>query len=112
MRFAIRTVLSAIMLAGAMLTPALAQDPLKLTVGAMENGTVFWELEAMKALGLDKANNVELDVRAAGRRQGRPDRTAGRRGRRDPLRLRLGLDPAQAAATCSPSCRIRWPSAG
>ncbi|MBN9346073.1 MAG: ABC transporter substrate-binding protein [Devosia sp.] len=63
MRRAIRTVLSALALAGALLTPALAQDPLKITIGAMANGTVFWELEAMKALGLDKANNVELDVR-------------------------------------------------
>lgn len=63
MRRVVKTVLSAIALAGALITPVLAQDPLKLTIGAMENGTVFWELEAMKALGLDKANNVELEVR-------------------------------------------------
>ena len=63
MRRVVQTILSAAALAGAMLTPVFAQDPLKLTIGAMENGTVFWELEAMKALGFDKANNVELNVR-------------------------------------------------
>lgn len=64
MRRVIKTVLSAIALAGALTAPALAQEPYKISIGAMENGTLFWELEAMKALGLDKANNVELDVRA------------------------------------------------
>lgn len=59
----IRTILSAVAVAGALITPVLAQEPLKLTIGAMENGTVFWELEAMKALGLDKADNLELDIR-------------------------------------------------
>ena len=63
MRSVIRVALSAIILLGAMLAPALAADPLKIRIGAMENGTVFWELEAMKALGLDKKHNVELDVR-------------------------------------------------
>jgi NitT/TauT family transport system substrate-binding protein len=62
-RRAIQTVLSALALAGAILTPALAEDPLKLTIGAMENGTVLWELAAMQSLGLDKANNVQLDIR-------------------------------------------------
>jgi NitT/TauT family transport system substrate-binding protein len=47
---------------GSMLAPALAA-PLELTIGAMENGTVLWELEAMQALGLDRANNIELDIR-------------------------------------------------
>jgi NitT/TauT family transport system substrate-binding protein len=63
MRGVIRTVLSAVALAGALITPVFAQEPLKISIGAMANGTVFWELEAMKALGLDKANNIELDVR-------------------------------------------------
>jgi NitT/TauT family transport system substrate-binding protein len=63
MRSVIRVALSAIILAGAMLAPALAADPMKIKIGAMENGTLFWELEAMKALGLDKKHNVELDVR-------------------------------------------------
>jgi NitT/TauT family transport system substrate-binding protein len=63
MRRVIKAVLSAVALAGAMLTPVFAQDPLKLTIGAMENGTVLWELEAMKALGLDSANTIELIVR-------------------------------------------------
>ena len=59
----IKTILSAVALAGALITPSLAQEPYKISIAAMENGTLFWELEAMKALGLDKANNVELDVR-------------------------------------------------
>jgi NitT/TauT family transport system substrate-binding protein len=63
MRSVIRVALSAIILAGAMIVPALAADPMKIRIGAMENGTLFWELEAMKALGLDKKHNVELDVR-------------------------------------------------
>lgn len=63
MRGAMRTILSAAALAMALITPVLAQEPLKISIGAMANGTVFWELEAMKALGLDKANNIELDVR-------------------------------------------------
>lgn len=63
MRRIIRKLLIAAAMAGGIVAPVLAQEPLKLSVGAMENGTVFWELEAMKTLGLDKANNVELDVR-------------------------------------------------
>ena len=38
MRGVIRTVLSAIALAGALITPVLAQEPLKLSIGAMANG--------------------------------------------------------------------------
>src|SRR6218665_3787092 len=63
MRSVVRLAVAAMALAGAMIAPALAADPLKLTLGAMENGTVFWELEAMKALGFDKAHNLELEVR-------------------------------------------------
>jgi NitT/TauT family transport system substrate-binding protein len=62
MRRLIQTLLSAFILAGLALTPAIAAEPLKLTIGAMENGTVFWELEAMKTLGLDRVNDVELDI--------------------------------------------------
>ena len=62
MRSVIRLVLGTMILAGAMIAPAFA-EPLKLKLGAMENGTVFWELEAMKALGLDKKHNLELEVR-------------------------------------------------
>jgi NitT/TauT family transport system substrate-binding protein len=43
--------------------PAAGAEPLKITIGAMENGTVLWELEAMEVLGLDDAHNVELDIR-------------------------------------------------
>jgi NitT/TauT family transport system substrate-binding protein len=63
MRRVIATVLSAVALAGAPIAPVLGQEPLKLSIGAMENGTVLWELEAMHALGLDAANNVAPDVR-------------------------------------------------
>lgn len=63
MRRIVRAVLSTIALSFALLTPSFGQEPLKLTVGAMENGTVLWELAAMRALGLDAANNLELEVR-------------------------------------------------
>lgn len=63
MKRAIRTALATAALAGAMIAPGFAADPLKLTLGAMENGTVFWELEAMKTLELDKKHNLELEVR-------------------------------------------------
>lgn len=63
MRSVARVALAVIGLLAAALTHAVAADPLKLTIGAMENGTVLWELEAMRTLGLDKANNLELEVR-------------------------------------------------
>jgi NitT/TauT family transport system substrate-binding protein len=63
MRRVIKAVLAAVALAGAALMPSLAQDPLKLTIGAMANGTALWELEAMRALELDTANNLTLEVR-------------------------------------------------
>ncbi len=63
MRRLIRLAASALLAVAALAVPAFAADPLKISIGAMENGTVFWELEAMKALGLDKKHNVELTVR-------------------------------------------------
>jgi NitT/TauT family transport system substrate-binding protein len=63
MRRVIKTVLAAAALVSAALTPALGQDPLKLTIGAMANGTALWELEAMRALELDSANNLTLEIR-------------------------------------------------
>jgi NitT/TauT family transport system substrate-binding protein len=41
-------------------TPALAQP---LSLGVQESGTVQWEIETIKALGLDKKHGVELDIR-------------------------------------------------
>ncbi|MGB3339364.1 MAG: ABC transporter substrate-binding protein [Devosia sp.] len=40
--------------------PAWAQQ---LSLGVQESGTVQWEIETIKALGLDKKHGVELDVR-------------------------------------------------
>lgn len=41
-------------------TPVLAQQ---LSLGVQESGTVQWEIETIKALGLDKKHGVELDIR-------------------------------------------------
>ena len=39
-----------------------AESPLQITLGAIESGTVLWELEAMRKLRLDAQNNVEVTV--------------------------------------------------
>ena len=46
-----------------LLAPAHAEEPLHLTLGLQESGTVQWEIEAMRALGLDEAHGIALDVR-------------------------------------------------
>jgi NitT/TauT family transport system substrate-binding protein len=40
-----------------------AQDLLPLTVGVQESGTVQWEIETIKSLGLDAANGIDLQIR-------------------------------------------------
>jgi NitT/TauT family transport system substrate-binding protein len=52
--------LAATALALLIATPALAQQ---LVLGVQESGTVQWEIETIKALGLDKKHGVELDIR-------------------------------------------------
>lgn len=42
---------------------AFAQEPLTLTVGVQESGTVQWEIETIKSLGLDAAHGLSLEVR-------------------------------------------------
>lgn len=42
---------------------AFAQEPLTLTVGVQESGTVQWEIETIKSLGLDTAHGLNLKVR-------------------------------------------------
>lgn len=42
--------------------PASAQTPTEITVGTLENGTVSWELETIKARGLDTANGFTLNI--------------------------------------------------
>lgn len=42
---------------------AHARDLLPLTVGAQESGTVQWEIETIKSLGLDKTHGLDLTVR-------------------------------------------------
>jgi len=44
----------------AIASPALAET---LRLGVQESGTVQWEIEAIKSLGLDKQHGVELDIR-------------------------------------------------
>jgi NitT/TauT family transport system substrate-binding protein len=39
---------------------ALAQDPLKISLGLQGTGTAKWELAAMQALGQDKAHNLDI----------------------------------------------------
>lgn len=52
-------------LAASMASPALAQaEPVgTLVVGVQESGTVQWEIETIKALGLDRSNGLTLDIR-------------------------------------------------
>ncbi|HWV21463.1 MAG TPA: ABC transporter substrate-binding protein [Devosia sp.] len=42
---------------------AFAQEPLTLTVGVQESGTVQWEIETIRSLGLDKAHGLDLEIR-------------------------------------------------
>lgn len=42
---------------------AHAQDLLPLTIGVQESGTVQWEIETIKSLGLDKTHGLDLTVR-------------------------------------------------
>lgn len=51
----------AVPLALLLTTPALAQTTLKL--GVQESGTVQWEIETIKALGLDAKHGLTLDIR-------------------------------------------------
>ena len=48
-----------------LVTPAVAQTPdlLTLTVGVQESGTVQWEIETIKALGLDAKHGLDLQIR-------------------------------------------------
>lgn len=41
-----------------------AQEPLTLTIGVQESGTVQWEIETIKSLGLDAAHRLDLEIRA------------------------------------------------
>lgn len=52
-------------LAASMASPALAQaEPVgTLVVGVQESGTVQWEIETIKALGLDRSHGLTLDIR-------------------------------------------------
>ncbi|MET0437422.1 MAG: ABC transporter substrate-binding protein [Devosia sp.] len=55
--------LGAGLLALAASSVALAQEPLTLTIGVQESGTVQWEIETIKSLGLDTAHGLNLEVR-------------------------------------------------
>lgn len=55
--------LGAGLLALAASSVAFAQEPLTLTIGVQESGTVQWEIETIKSLGLDTAHGLNLEVR-------------------------------------------------
>lgn len=41
----------------------VAAAPYRIVIGAMESGTAMWELDAMRALGVDKTHNLQIEVR-------------------------------------------------
>ena len=55
--------LGAGLLALAAASLAYAQEPLTLTVGVQESGTVQWEVETIKSLGLDTQHGLDLQIR-------------------------------------------------
>lgn len=55
--------LGAGLLALAAASVAHAQDPLTLTIGVQESGTVQWEVETIKSLGLDTQHGLDLQIR-------------------------------------------------
>jgi NitT/TauT family transport system substrate-binding protein len=59
----LRRMIGAGLLALAALSAAYAQESLKLTVGVQESGTVQWEIETIKSLGLDAQHGLDLEVR-------------------------------------------------
>lgn len=54
---------AALLLVSMLAAGAAHAEPLNLTIGVMQTGTVQWELAAMQALGLDKKHNLQLDIR-------------------------------------------------
>ena len=60
--FTLRRLAAAALSVLSLALPASAQTPTEITVGTLENGTVSWELEAIKARGLDTANGFALKV--------------------------------------------------
>ena len=59
-----RIALSACLALGLSL-PAAAEEPLpEITVGTLEGGTVTWELETIRAHGLDRAHGFTLNLLA------------------------------------------------
>ena len=61
MRFV--TSLLAVCLAFAPCMPAFAQPANTLTIGVQESGTVQWEIETIKSLGLDTKHGLDLEIR-------------------------------------------------
>ena len=57
------TLLAGAALMAASVSAGFAQEANKIVIGVQESGTVGWELAAMQKLGLDKKNNLELEVR-------------------------------------------------
>jgi len=47
----------------AALTAAATADPLTISIGVQQTGTVQWELTAMHNLGIDKKHNLDIQIR-------------------------------------------------
>lgn len=60
MRFATRLLAVCLVFAASM--PAFSQSD-ALTIGVQESGTVQWEIETIKSLGLDAKHGLDLDIR-------------------------------------------------
>src|SRR5215216_5712491 len=57
------TRLLAVCLVFAASAPAFAQSIATLTIGVQESGTVQWEIETIKSLGLDTKHGLDLEIR-------------------------------------------------
>ncbi len=53
----------AIVLGAWLVLGAFSPETKKITLGLQEGGTANWEIAAIRALGLDKKNKIEIDVR-------------------------------------------------
>ena len=73
---------------------ASATDRIRLAV--QRTGTLAWELDIIKAHGLDRKSNLDIAADRAGFDRSRQDRAQGRLGRSDAVRLAVGRARALA----------------
>lgn len=58
-----RTFTASSIAAAGFLTSGFSPAAKKITLGLLATGTANWEIAAMRELGLDKSNNIEIEVR-------------------------------------------------